>query len=327
MKKVMIGLAICLIGWSAWAEAKIIERIIARVNDEVITLSEYNTELATLRLQIEKEIPPGKEREAEFEKRKAAALDNLIQAKLLWHNANRLGFCSNVDVEVSAYIERLKKEYGLNAEQFEEQIKKEGLTVQAFRENIGRNICTQRLISQFVTQKIAIQTEEIENFYKTNLAQFKKPAEIEVSEIVFLTEGKDAKEVVARVEDLLKRLAAGEDFAESAKKYSDGPTKNEGGRIGTFKPGMMAPEVEKVAFALKEGEYSKEPIKTKYGFQILKVDKKRPETIIPLEDVRNRIQEVLYYQKLQPDLDKYVKKLKEESYIYIHPDVAAGKLE
>src|SRR5262249_5553588 len=82
------------------APAKVVERVVARVNEDVITLTEYKAELANLRMMIDKEIPPGKEREEMFEKRKGEVLDGLVRDKLMWQRAKEYGLCSNVETEV-----------------------------------------------------------------------------------------------------------------------------------------------------------------------------------------------------------------------------------
>ncbi|MBI1747354.1 MAG: peptidylprolyl isomerase [Acidobacteria bacterium] len=302
------------------AVGKIVERVIAQVNEDVITLTEYKVELANLRMIIEKELPAGKDREEAFEKKKSEVLDGLVRDKLLWQRAREYGLCSNVETEVTAYVDRLKKQYNLTAEQFEQELTKESLTLLAFRENIARRICIDRLIGQFVTNKLTITTEEIEKYYNEHKGQFTKPEEVDLNEIVFYLEGREAAEVEAKAKAALEQLKKGAEFSEIAKKYSEGPTKDSGGAIGTFKPGMMAPEVEKAAFALNAGETSPELIRTKFGFQILKVTRKQKSELTALADVRTRIQDFLMMQKMQPELDRFYKKLKEESYIHIYPE-------
>lgn len=317
----ILGL-LCLIGLGAPAvPAKVIERVVARVNEDVITLTEYKAELANLRMVIEKEMPPGKERDETYEKRKAEVLDGLVRDKLMWQRAKEYGLCTNVESEVTGYVDNLKKQYNLTAEQFEQELAKEGLSVMAFRENIARRFCINRLVGQFVTNKVTIAGEEIEKYYNEHKSQFTKPEEIDLSEIVFYTEGKDRAQVESRAREALAEVAKGGDFAELAKKYSEGPTKDAGGAIGTFKTGTMAPDVEKVAFALNPGEATKELINTKFGFQILKVTRKQKSELTPLAEVKTRIQEFLMMQKMQPEMDRFVKKLKEESYIHIYPNV------
>lgn len=310
----MVLLIFCSLVWG-----KVIERVIARVNDDVITLSELNSELAGLRLELQR-VWSGKQLEEEFQKRKASVLDNLIQAKILYQRAKEMGFCTNVEPEVSAYIQNVMKEHKFQSmEEFGKVLNGQGTSLEAFRENIAKSICVNRLVGQFVHSKITITTEEIEKYYKEHIAEFTKPEEIDLSEIAFRTEGKNEQEVENQARDVLQKARNGADFSELAKQYSQGPTASTGGSLGTFKQGTMDPEIEKVAFSLKEGGVS-DLIRTKYGFQILKVNKKTTASATPLSEVKPKIQEVIYARKFQPELERFVKKIKEESYIYIYPE-------
>ena len=321
MRNIRLWGVLALISLHAFpAQAKVVERVVARVNDEVITLSEYKAEVASLRVVIEKEMPPGKERDEAFAKRKDDVLEGLIRDKLLYQRSKEYGLCNNVETEVSAHVEQIKKQYNMTTEQLEQELAREGLSLQAYRENIARRACINRLIQQFVYSKMAVTGEEIEKFYKENPDQFTKPAEADFSEIVFYTEGKDPAQVEAGARQVLEALKKGEDFAELAKKHSEGPTKESGGAIGSFKPGMLEADVEKVAFALNAGESTKDLIRTKFGFQVLKATRKQEAEKIPLAEVRTRIHEYLMMKKTQPAIDQFVKKLKEESFIHIVPN-------
>ena len=117
---------------------------------------------------------------------------------------------------------------------------------------------------------------------------------------------------------MLKQIRAGASFEDMAKKYSDGPSAAQGGDLGVFKRGTLAKELEDQTFAMKAGEVT-DVIRTKQGYVILKVTSHQMAGIPPLKDVEPKIQDALYYQKLQPALRAYLTKLREEAYIKYEP--------
>jgi peptidyl-prolyl cis-trans isomerase SurA len=131
-------------------------------------------------------------------------------------------------------------------------------------------------------------------------------------------EEKRVADAQAKADELLKAIKKGEPFADAAKKNSDGPTAAQGGDLGFFKRGTLAKELENVTFAMKPGAVS-DVIRTKQGFVILKVTEHQMAGVPALKDVEAKIQDALYYEKLQPALKEYVTKLREDAYISIKP--------
>ena len=121
---------------------------------------------------------------------------------------------------------------------------------------------------------------------------------------------------------MLEQIRKGASFADIAKKYSDGPTAAQGGDLGLFKRGALAKELEDKTFAMKAGDIS-DVIRTKQGYVILKVNQHQAAGIPDMKDVLPRLQDALYYQKLQPALRAYLTKLREEAYI----DIKAGFID
>jgi peptidyl-prolyl cis-trans isomerase SurA len=122
----------------------------------------------------------------------------------------------------------------------------------------------------------------------------------------------------AKANDLLAQIRKGAAFEDIAKKFSDGPSAAEGGTLGSFKRGQLAKELEDKTFTIKTGEVT-DVIRTKQGYVILKVVEHQEAGIPPLKTLEPRIQDALYYQKLQPALRAYLTKLREEAYIKYSP--------
>jgi len=129
----------------------------------------------------------------------------------------------------------------------------------------------------------------------------------------------------AKANDLLKQIRGGASFEDIAKKSSDGPSAADGGVLGVFKRGQLAKELEDKTFAMKAGDVT-DVIRTKQGYVILKVDDHQQAGVPSLKDALPKIQDALYYQKLQPALRAYLTKLREDAYIKTAPGyVDSGK--
>lgn len=182
------------------------------------------------------------------------------------------------DADVAAYFESRKAEYRIGE-----------------RRKVKFLLIDQDQVRQATT----VTPAEVENYYNQNIQQFQSPEQVRASHILLKTEGKDEAAVRKQAEDLLKQVKAGGDFAALATKFSeDEGSKATGGDLDYFSRGRMVPEFENAAFAMQPGDIS-EPVKTQYGFHIIKVVDKKPASTRPLEEVRGQITEQLQYQKAQ----------------------------
>jgi peptidyl-prolyl cis-trans isomerase D len=162
-----------------------------------------------------------------------------------------------------------------------------------------------------VRQTITVPEAEIEAFYKQNLSQYQTPAQIRASHILFKLEGKDEAAVKAKAEEVLKMAKApGADFAALAKKYSEDESNSQnGGDLDYFGRGRMVAEFEQAAFAMKAGEISNAPVKTAFGYHIIKMVDNKPEQTRALSEVRTEIEDQLKWQKAQAEAEKIAKSL------------------
>jgi peptidyl-prolyl cis-trans isomerase SurA len=298
-------------------EETIVDEIVAKVNQEVITLTDLKSELRVLQISLTDEIPDQARRDEVFEERKKGLLKNLIQNKLMIQQAEEFGLTADADVEIEAALEQQREQLGIpNMEVFDQALQQRGTNLQEYRENMKSRMIMNWLIQQQVYSKITLLTPEIEAYYQQHLDEFKEAAEVGLAEILFLKEGKDPAAVRTRDEEALKKLQEGTSFAELTAEYSDGATASQGGNIGKFKQGSLDPKVEEVAFSLLAGQTSG-IIESGYGFQILKVVSKVEDAVKPLEEVRGRIQDALYQQKAEPELKAFMEGLVEQSFVYV----------
>jgi peptidyl-prolyl cis-trans isomerase SurA len=308
---IILALILC----SSGAMAKTIERILAQVNNDIITLSEFNREMRNVRLQLSAKYK-GDQLEQEVKKAEKETLDILIREKLLLQKAVELGGGSNIDVRVSSEIQRQIKEYKLkDMDELEKALDQQGMTLKEYRERIRKDIITNDMIEEFVVSRIAVLSEEVEQYYKDHAADFTIPEEVSLSEIE-ISGNASAIELETRANDIYQRLKQGESFSTLVSQYSKGPTAGKGGSIGSYVLSKLNPDIIKAIEGLNEGDISA-PQKYKEGYMIYRVDTRKPASVQPLEKVKNYINDRIFQRKFAPEYNRYMTLLKEEAYIQI----------
>jgi len=296
--------------------AKIVERIIARVNNEIITQRTYEQEQAKLREQLAEQYS-GAELEAQFKEQSKNLLRDLIDQSLMVQKAKDDDI--NVETDVVKQLDDIRKKNNLaTLEDLETEVEKQGLNYEDFKDQIRRNLLMREVISREVGSRIQLSRDDARKFYEAHKKEFESPGMIRLGQILVSTEKRKPEEAEKRANDAYAELKAGQRFAEIAKKYSDGPGAEEGGEVGFMKEGSLAPDIAAVVAKLDRNEFSS-PIQIKYGYIILKVLERYSPGIPKFEEVEPRVNEVLYDQKMQPDLRAYTLRLRKESYIYKAP--------
>ena len=310
---------------------KTIEEIIARVNNEVITLSEYE-KARQLAAEDAKQECQGRctpeQLQAAVEERQKNTLRELIDQSLLVQRGKDMGI--SVKPEVIKQLDQIRVQNKLDSiDALEKAVTSEGMNWEDFQSNIENRLLTQRVISSEVGSHISITDDEVKKYYEAHKTEIVRPEQVALREIQVNTQGKSPDELPAlkkKAETALKRVQDGEDFAEIAKRYSDSSTKDQGGFLGAYKRGELAKELEDKVFAMKRNQLT-EVLETKQGYLILQVLEHYDEGQQSLDKVRNEITEKLYNERLEPAVHAYLKTLREQSYVIIKPgyqDIAGG---
>jgi peptidyl-prolyl cis-trans isomerase SurA len=310
------------------ADDRVIEEIIARVNNQIITHSEYLHGKEELKKETEQQDPANAEKL--MAERDKDVLRDLIDQQLLLEKGKDLGITA--DTDVIKKLDEMRKDMKLDSmEELEKAAQSQGISFEDFKQNMRNQIITQQVIGKEVGSRLVISKEEAQKFYDDHKNELERPETIRLSEILVSTEPK-AKDSTgeaqrlqaaqAKAEDLLAQIHKDAKFDDVAKKNSDGPTAAQGGDLGEFKRGTLAKELEDKTFAMKPGDVS-DAIRTKQGFVILKVTEHHNPGVPALSEVAPRIQDAIYMQKLQPALREYLTKLREEAFI----DVKAGYVD
>ena len=313
MKNLLWAIPAVLFAFSI-ASSKTVDRIVAQVNDEIVTLSELNRETAQARQELATKYT-GEQLEQMVQKAEQDALESLIQEKLFYQKAMELGFNADIDKKVAAAIQQIVKENNFeDTEELEKALEQSGRNLREFRDQFKRSILINDLIYEFVDSRITLLTPEIDKYYKDHEADFTTPEEVTLSTIV-INEASD-KESEDRANDLYRRLQQGESFAALASQYSKGATANTGGNIGTYLLSKLNSATVNAIANLKEGEVSK-PQKEREGFVLYRVDSRKVAAVRPLDQVRNEIKNQLYNRKRGPEMERYINQLRDDAYIQI----------
>jgi peptidyl-prolyl cis-trans isomerase SurA len=303
-------------------ESTVIEEIVARVNNAVITRADLRRGEETMESEVRQKTPGTAD--AIIHEREKNELRDLIDQQLLLQKAQDLGISG--DVELVKRLDEMRKQMGASSmEELEQIARQQGVVFDTFKQNMKNNIITQQVISREVGSRIQISQTEIKKYYDEHRADLDRPEEIRLSELLITPDtspGTEADKATAaaqaKADDLLKQLRGGASFEQLARENSKGPTAAQGGDLGYFKRGTLAKELETKTFGLKPGEIT-DVLPTKQGLVILKVTEHNAAGVPPLDKVQGQIQEMIYVDRIQPALRAYLTKLREEAYVDVRP--------
>jgi peptidyl-prolyl cis-trans isomerase SurA len=307
----------------ALAADTVIEEIVARVNNQIIT----RADLRRSREQMQNEARQQgitDMNDSRVQGHEKNLLRDLIDQQLLLQKGQELGITA--DTDLVKRLDEMRKGMGLNSmEALETEAKKQGVSFEDFKQNMKNNLITQQVIQREVGGRIHITPEEEKKFYDEHKDELAQPEQVRLSEIL-ITPGGPSEEALAaarkKAEEAMAQIKSGKSFEDTALLSSTGPSASQGGDLGFFKRGTLAKDLEDRTFAMKAGEIS-DVIQTKQGFVILKVSEHQQAGVPPLAQVEPQVQEAIYMDRLQPALREYLAKLREDSFV----DVKTGYVD
>jgi len=300
-RSILAGLAGLAFLAAPRARAELVDRVAAIVNNDVITLSEVEKRAGPELARIDQEAT-GPDR---AQKRAAAlkrTLDTMIDEKLVDNELRELKVTIS-DKEVDGAVDEVKKSYNLTDEQLQQAVSREGYSIAEYREQMRKQIGRYKLISEKVRKNVKVSDADVQSEYDRMTRSEGEDYEVHIRHILVAVPRNAS---AAQVDQARRKAAAiavearepGVDFADLAKKRSEGSSSSDGGDLGFFKRGTMVPEFERVAFNLKTGEVS-DPVRTQFGWHVLKLEEIRKLGMKPLADVRPEIEERL--RKMQAE--------------------------
>ncbi len=312
------------LGAPALRAAKIVERIIARVNNDIITQRMFEQERQKLRQQLSQDVS-GPEFEVQFREQSKNLLRDLIDQALMVQKAKDLDI--NVETDVVKRLDELRKQYNMaNLEDLQKEVEKQGIVWEDFKDQRRRQLLMREVIGREVGSRIILSREEARKYYEEHKKEFESPGMVHLAQILISTEKHKPEEADKRAKDALAELKAGARFSEVAKKYSDDPTADQGGDVGFLKTGTIAPGIATVVAKLEVNDTS-DLVRIKSGYLLLKVLERFSPGIPGFEEVEQRVNEVLYNQKMQPKMREFLVQLRKESYIFLAPGYVDSGVE
>ncbi|MGB4704363.1 MAG: peptidyl-prolyl cis-trans isomerase [Candidatus Saccharicenans sp.] len=291
----------------------VVEEIVAIVNGDVITLSEYreqfNSMVKMLRAQLS-----GEQYFKEYEKLKDSLLDMMITDLLLLQKAREQNL--NVKEQLKATIERIKEDNHISSdEELIRAMAAQGIDYNVWVKELEENLLRQAVIYMEVDRTIVLDDAEIVSYYKKKPEEFVVPPEYRIKALYLASATNPEYQLEEKRKTISEKLMNGVAFEELVAEFSEGPKEN-GGDLGFFKKGELEKAIEEAVEKLKPGEVSPW-IQARNGWYLVKLEEKKESYQKTFDQARQEIEQKLYMQKREQKINEYVKKLKEESYIKI----------
>ncbi|HEY5054921.1 MAG TPA: peptidylprolyl isomerase, partial [Acidobacteriaceae bacterium] len=300
-------------------DATVVEFPVARVNDQIISNSDYARALQ----QLNEDAQQAGAAPADVEQRRKDLLRELIDQQLLLSRGKELDI--NADSEVIRQIDEIRKRNHFDSmEALEKAVRESGVSYEDFKAKIKSQVITQQVIRDEVGRKLSLTQKDEQAYYDAHKQEFSQPEQVRLSEILIPTpdDATDAQvaQAQAKAAEVETKLKAGAKFDDLAKQYSGGPNADTGGDLGQFKRGQLGSALlEDPTFALQGGHWT-DPIRTRQGFIILQVTEHTQEGIPPLKSVEDQVQQAMYVAAMEPALRAYLTDLREKAFI----DIAVG---
>ncbi|HWG58980.1 MAG TPA: peptidylprolyl isomerase [Candidatus Acidoferrales bacterium] len=333
----LLAVALCPAPAGAQTSARqgqLVDEIVARVNNQIITLSEYNKAMEELPDQVRQDCQgcTPEQIQSELADDKKNMLRDMIDHDLLVDRAKDMDPPINVDTDVIKQLDAVRRQYKLaTIDDLQKAVEAQGGDWQEYQKQIRDQLLQQRVIGQEVMGRVDISDDDIKKYYDDHKQEFTLPEEVQLAEIFLNTSGRSPEEIAAihtKAEDLRNRVLRGEDFGEIAKRYSEAPTAENGGQFAQpFTADKLAPAIEKVVFKMQKGQIT-DVIEVQTGFDIFKVVDHTQAGLQPLSSVSDQIRYKLATSKAEPAIRDYLAQLREQNYVIVKPgytDTAAVK--
>ena len=315
---VLILLGVLLL--CAPVRAEVVDKIIAVVNDEIITLYEFNTAFEPYRKNIENTYK-GTDKASVMQQTKESFLQRLIDNILMEQEAKKSGAGMIVkDEEVMAVLQDVLTKQKISLQEYLKNLAREGNSLESVKKEIRGQMMRARLLRREVKSKILVSDEEIGEYYNKNRQDYEGKETVRIKQLLLLLPPNANETIKAKMKNqalqLHKRVMDGEPFDLLIVKYSQGPATAQGGDVGFIERGTIIPEVEAAAFKLPVGQVSA-VIESSVGFHIIQVLDKKGAGLKPIAAVREEIKTKIEDEKLEKKFDEWIASVRAKSHIEV----------
>lgn len=311
----VVGLLMC---WSGALSAEIIDRVMARVNSEIITL--HDVRMSAIPFLLQNGMDPGMmEDPSQRAEILEATLNDLVERQLLAQEAKKIDYKIE-DSELDKWLEYTRSQQNLSEEQFKQTIEQYGMPFSAYREMVRANLLKVRMVNIKVGSQVTITDEDVDALYRERYGEdggavvyrtiahiLKRPAD---------NSPQAKRALVAELAALKAKIAGGADFGDVAAEENQGPSSDNRGLLGTYRAADLDPSFATPAFALEVGEVS-DPVETAFGFHIIKVLSEEKRENPDVEQKKEALRGELRQRELERLLKQYMSQLKTRSFVEV----------
>ena len=318
MKRIFLGIGLFLLLYGPVSSSEaVVDRIVAVVNQEIITLSEVEKRTGPLLDEIQAE---GRlERREKVREVCRGVLERLIEEKLIDQEVKRAGI-KVTSKEVENALEEIKRQNAASQDDLENALRRDGLTLETFKKEIEKKIQRMRLINWAVKTGSKVGERELRDFYQKNIDRYRRNESYRPSHILFIVPkeatAEEIREIRKKCQKVLEKIKGGEDFGEMAALYSQDGSAKDRGDLGYFKKGELLPALEREALLLRIGEVSG-IIRTDFGFHLIKLLDRKGGDPPPFEEMKERLEGDYLEKEKEKAIQQFLSTLKEKSVIEI----------
>jgi len=316
-RRALVGVLLAVVAAAAApARAAIVEEIVAKVNNRIISKSEFEERSTYILRQLYQKYS-GDELDRQLRDSQESMLSNMITELLLLDRAESLLDLSKVRKNL---IDDFRKQQNIASDDdLEKLLKEQGMTRKDLEEQLIRLAVPQEIINYEVRRKISVSEVEVKEYYDTHKKDWETAATVSFNEIALLYEDANRPEVLSRAQGIVREArGGGTDFGELVQKYSEVPSKESGGFLGPLAASDLHPGIAEAAFKLQTGDVS-DPIDTGRSYHIIRLVAKTDRIVKSQDEMRDTIVKAVRDTKFRPRYDHYIKKLWKENQIDVLP--------
>jgi len=297
------------------ASSEVVEEIVIKVNDSIVTKSEYEKRIESTREGMRREYK-GPDLDRKLREIPSLLLRQMEEELLLIEKARQM---YQVELLVDYQVENVMNEYGMKTQdELARALAQEGLTIEEFRKQMLMIYVPEFIKSREIRSHISLTRDEIESYYGAHKAELVPEKEIRLQEILLSKDLVTPEDAAGLAAEITAQVAAGRSFGELASRYSNASSRSNEGDAGWFKPGDLSGRLSEVLFGTPVGKVTP-LLETEAGWYVFLVAEAKEPAVPTLEEARERIVDILREQKFQEEYERYIDKLREENYVRINP--------